>query len=107
MGAKQTYSKTIRNEYLNDTKVITGRSALDVEYKAEDQLRRWEVKEAKQREQDRIADLRRSADRMSREAVAPCGFESRLLYHRILAILSRFVHARPLGFILQIGNVWG
>ncbi len=68
MGTKHRYQIVISNQYLGMTRVITGISRTEVDFKVDQQLAKWGEQEAKKRAQDRLLDLKSQAERDSQNA---------------------------------------
>jgi restriction system protein len=62
MARKYYYSTTVTNSYLGVYKEIKGATRAEVQFKAEEQLRKWKERELKERERAAIADLKSQAE---------------------------------------------
>lgn len=68
MPTRFSYSTTVSNEYLGISKEIKGSTQWEVQFKAKEQLRKWDLEEQRRKERDRIADLKSKAEFDSEEA---------------------------------------
>ena len=62
MARKYFYSAVISNAYLGLTKEVKGVTREEVDLKAAEQIRKWDVREKRERERARIADLKEQAE---------------------------------------------
>ncbi|PTX53969.1 restriction system protein [Melghirimyces profundicolus] len=61
MSRKYFYYLTLSNDYLGKVKEIKGASPYEVDLKATEQLRKWHEQEMRERERERIQDLKEQA----------------------------------------------
>ena len=62
MSRRYYYSQLISNEYLRVSKEVKGATPTEVEFKAAKQLEIWGKREERERERERIADLKQQAE---------------------------------------------
>jgi restriction system protein len=65
---KYEYSKVITNSYLNKQKEIKAASPSELSFKVKEQLKKWGDQEKRQRERDRIQNLKEQAEKDSKQA---------------------------------------
>lgn len=65
---KYEYSKVITNSYLNKQKEIKAASPSELSFKVKEQLKKWGDQEKRQRERDRIQNLKEKAEKDSKQA---------------------------------------
>ncbi len=67
MPSQMPYQKTISNDYLNKTKTIKAYTEYELENKIKVQLNTWSLQESRQRERQRISNLKEQAEFMDKE----------------------------------------
>lgn len=70
MASKYLYSEEISNEYLGKFKTVKGETLAELRMKAVEQHRKWADQEERQRERERIADLKEQANYDTKNAQA-------------------------------------
>lgn len=68
MASKLMYSTIVSNSYLRVSKEVKASSQNELDFKANEQLRKWAEKEAREREKVRIQNLKDKATRLDEEA---------------------------------------
>lgn len=68
MARKYYHSAVISNDYLGLSKEVKGATREEVELKAAEQIRKWDVRAERERQRERIADLKQQAEFDTSEA---------------------------------------
>jgi len=69
MSRNNIWYRIVTNEYLGVTRKITGATREEVELKAAEQLRKWREREDREREKERISNLKRLAGDKTQKAL--------------------------------------
>ena len=68
MARKYYYSAVITNDYLGISKEVKGATREEVEFKTAEQLRKWNARAERERQRERMADLKQQAEFDTSEA---------------------------------------